>query len=50
MTNCNKDKKLDLTAQSPDELALLNCAKYYGVNFVERNQYNELFVENFHHQ
>ena len=31
-------------------MALLNCAKYYGVNFTERNQYNELFVENIHHQ
>lgn len=35
---------------SPDELALINAAKYYGIKFVERNQYNELIIENDHHQ
>lgn len=28
----------------------MNAAKYYGIKFVERNQYNELIIENDHHQ
>lgn len=39
-----------LSSPSPDELALLNAAKYYGIKFVERNQYNEIIIENDHHQ
>ena len=39
-----------LSSSSPDELALINAAKYYGIKFVERNQYNEIIIENDHHQ
>ena len=28
----------------------MNAAKYYGIKFVERNQHNELVIENDHHQ
>ena len=39
-----------LCSPSPDELALINAAKYYGIKFLERNQYNEIIIENDHHQ
>jgi len=51
---CNNPKdesiKPIISSSSPDELALMNAAKYYGIKFVERNQYNELIIENDHHQ
>lgn len=51
---CNNPKdeaiKPLLSSASPDELALLNAAKYYGIKFVERNDRNELVIENNHHQ
>lgn len=50
LTVQNKKDKHILAANSPDELALINAAKYYGVSFLERNQYNELIIENGHHQ
>ena len=39
-----------MSSTSPDELALINAAKYYGIKFIERNQFNELIIENVHHQ
>jgi len=57
MTDCKGSKEDDSTpannqvsSPSPDELALINAAKYYGIKFVERNQYNEIIIENDHHQ
>ena len=40
----NEDKII-LNSSSPDELSLLNAAKYYGVKFVERNAFNEIFID-----
>lgn len=34
--NPRKESEINLNASSPDELALLNAAKYYGVRFFER--------------
>jgi magnesium-transporting ATPase (P-type) len=39
-----------ISSSSPDELALISAAKKYGIKFIERNQYNELIIENDHHQ
>ena len=39
------ETKIILNSSSPDELSLLNAAKYYGVRFVERNQFNELVIQ-----
>jgi magnesium-transporting ATPase (P-type) len=52
MTVSSKEGHTDnsLCSPSPDELALINAAKYYGIKFVERNQYNEIIIENDHHQ
>ena len=46
----NEKEPVIFSGTSPDELALINAAKYYGIRFVERNQYNELILENDHHQ
>jgi phospholipid-translocating ATPase len=34
--NPRNESEIQLNASSPDELSLLNAAKYYGVSFVER--------------
>ena len=39
------ESKIILNSSSPDELSLLNAAKYYGVKFVERNSLNDLFID-----
>jgi len=39
-----KDGKLKYNASSPDELALVNAARFFGVKFVDRNEDNELSV------
>lgn len=44
------NSKPSISSSSPDELALMNAAKYFGIKFVERNQYNELIIQNVHHQ
>lgn len=47
LTNNNtKDKNMPpfMSSSSPDELALINSAKYYGIKFVERNQFNEIII------
>ena len=38
-----------MSSSSPDELALINSAKYYGIKFFERNQFNEIIIQNDHH-
>ena len=38
------ETKIILNSSSPDELSLLNAAKYYGVRFVERNELNEMII------
>jgi len=32
------ETKFILNSSSPDELSLLNAAKYYGIKFMERNE------------
>lgn len=39
------ETKIILNSSSPDELSLLNAAKYFGVRFVERNEFNELVIQ-----
>jgi magnesium-transporting ATPase (P-type) len=39
------ESKIILNSSSPDELSLLNAAKYFGVRFVERNEFNELVIQ-----
>lgn len=34
--NPRNEEEITLNASSPDELALLNAAKYYGIRFTER--------------
>jgi len=41
----NKDGKLNYNASSPDELALVNAARFFGVKYVERDEDNNLFVD-----
>ena len=38
------ERRIILNSSSPDELSLLNAAKYYGFRFVERNSYNEIIL------
>ena len=42
------ETKFILNSSSPDELSLINGAKYYGKQFVERNIYNEIIIRNSH--
>jgi phospholipid-transporting ATPase len=45
---CEKEKNSNLTkynASSPDELALVNAAKFLGYNFVGRDEDNNMLVE-----
>jgi phospholipid-transporting ATPase len=37
-------EKNDYTSSSPDELALVNFAKFAGYEFVQKNDYNELEI------
>ncbi len=41
------ESKIMLNASSPDELSLINGAKYYGVKFVERTSSNQILIKNF---
>ncbi len=54
MSTCelSKDENLQplMSSSSPDDLALVNAAREFGIKFVERNSYNELIIENEHHQ
>ena len=40
------ETKFILNSSSPDELSLINGAKNYGFQFLERNIYNEIIVKN----
>ena len=42
--NPRKENEISLNASSPDELALLNAAKYYGLRFYERLR-DEIILE-----
>jgi len=39
------NNKISYTASSPDELALVNVAKYFGVEFMERNDDNSILIK-----
>jgi len=41
----NKNGKLNYNASSPDELALVNAARFFGVKYVERDEENNIFIE-----
>jgi hypothetical protein len=36
---------LNYNASSPDELALVNAARFFGVKYVERDEDNNLYVD-----
>jgi magnesium-transporting ATPase (P-type) len=39
-----KDGDIQYNASSPDELALTNAARFFGIEFSERNSENIIFV------
>ena len=39
------ETKFILNSSSPDELSLLNGAKYYGIKFIERNAINQIVIQ-----
>lgn len=41
----NKNGKVNYNASSPDELALVNAARFFGVRYVDRDEENNLFVD-----
>jgi len=41
----NKNDKIEYNASSPDELALVNAAKYFGVEFTERTDDNFIVIK-----
>jgi magnesium-transporting ATPase (P-type) len=41
----NKNGKLNYNASSPDELALVNAARFFGVKYVDRDEENNIFVD-----
>jgi len=40
----NKDGKIFYNASSPDELALVNAAKFFGVQFLGRDEEGQMVV------
>lgn len=42
----DKNGKLSYNASSPDELALVNGAKYLGYNFKKRDEDDNVIIEN----
>ena len=40
-----KDDVTYYNAASPDELALVNGAKFFGVTFIDRNETNQVTVD-----
>ena len=40
-----KNGKIEYNASSPDELALVNAAKYFGVEFIERTDDNFIKIK-----
>jgi len=41
----NNDNKISYNASSPDELALVNGARYFGIKFIERTNDNDILIE-----
>jgi magnesium-transporting ATPase (P-type) len=41
-----KDEVLYYNASSPDELALTNAARYFGIKFLDRDEDMNMVVEN----
>jgi magnesium-transporting ATPase (P-type) len=41
----HKNGKLNYNAASPDELALVNAARYFGVKFVDRDEENVVTID-----
>ena len=39
-----KDGNIQYNASSPDELALTNAARYFGIEFTERNSDNMIII------
>ncbi len=40
-----KNGQINYNASSPDELALVNAARFFGVKFVERDEDNNMYIE-----
>ena len=41
----NKNGKINYNASSPDELALVNAARFFGVKYLDRDEENNIFIE-----
>lgn len=41
----NKNGKINYNASSPDELALVNAARFFGVKYMDRDEENNLFID-----
>lgn len=41
----NKNGKLIYNAASPDELALVNAARFFGVKFIDRDEENTVSID-----
>ena len=41
----NKNGKLNYNASSPDELALVNAARFFGVKYIDRDEENNIFID-----
>jgi phospholipid-transporting ATPase len=41
----NKNGKVNYNASSPDELALVNAARFFGVRYVDRDEENNMFID-----
>jgi magnesium-transporting ATPase (P-type) len=41
----NKNGKLNYNASSPDELALVNAARFFGVKYVDRDEENNIYID-----
>lgn len=45
ITEANSDNKIIYQASSPDEMALINCARYFKYFFTGRDINNNIFLE-----
>lgn len=41
----NKQGKITYNASSPDELALVNAARFFGIKFVDRDEDNVITID-----
>lgn len=41
----HKDGKINYNASSPDELALVNAARFFGVKFVDRDEEGVITID-----